>query len=74
MDVDDLVSSAEIADRLGYANSSAFGVVRLRDPDFPEPVARLGKNEHFAVWLWPDVLEWAYRHGRLRPPKRRQRP
>lgn len=74
VDVDDLVSAAEIADRLGYVNVTSFHSVRTRDPDFPQPVVRTGKNGHFLLWLWPEVLDWAYRRGRLGPRRRASPP
>ena len=70
VDVDDLVSAWDIAQRLDYRNITSFHSVRSRDPDFPEPVLRTGKGGHFLLWEWPDVLAWAYRHGRLGPRAR----
>ena len=70
VDVEELVSAWDIANRLGYRNATSFHSVRLRDPSFPAPVLRTGKGGHFLLWEWPDVLAWAYRHGRLEPRRR----
>lgn len=64
VDLDELVSAYEIAERLGYANPISFHTTRRRSPDFPEPILRTGKNGSFLLWLWPDVLAWAYKTGR----------
>lgn len=65
VDVDDLVSTWEITERLGYTNPISFSSVRLRDDTFPDPVLRFGKNDKYSLWLWPEVLAWAYRTGRV---------
>lgn len=62
VDVDDIVGAAEIAERLGLANSQLVHVWRRRHDDFPEPVREL-KRAH--VWAWPDVERWARATGRL---------
>ena len=62
IDVDDLVGTAEIADRLGLARYETVHNWRRRYPDFPEPVVQL--RQAF-VWAWPDVEAWARRTGRL---------
>ena len=61
VDVNDLVGSAEIADRLGLSHSQSVHTLRRRYPDFPEPVAVLTRTH---VWSWPDVAAWAVAHGR----------
>lgn len=61
LDADELVSLAEIADRLGRTHES----VRLlaagkRGPGgFPPPVLRL--RDRTRLWLWAEVAEWANR-------------
>jgi hypothetical protein len=63
VDVDDLVGSAEIAERLGLASSSVVRDWRRRYADFPPPVLTLRMGP---VWHWPDVAAWATETGRLR--------
>lgn len=60
--MNDLVGSAEIADRLGLAHAESVHTWRHRYADFPEPVARLSQT---LVWAWSDVEAWARRTGRL---------
>ena len=66
VDLDDLVGTAEIAERLGLSQSEGVHAWRRRYPEFPQPVATVS---HVLVWLWPDVEAWARRTGRLRPDK-----
>ena len=56
--VGDLVGAAEVALRLGYRHPQSVSLLARRDPDFPEPVVRLGRGDGAAVWAWPDVAEW----------------
>ncbi len=63
MDVDALVGTAEIAERLGVASPEAVYQWKRRYPDFPSPVARLRIG---FVWNWPDVERWARKTGRLK--------
>lgn len=62
----DLVGTAEIADRLGVAMPEVVHSWRYRyretDHPFPEPVAKLRQA---LVWAWPDVEKWARYTGRL---------
>jgi len=67
----ELVGSAEIARRLGFAWSEHVSVVRQRDPSFPEPVAQFGQAY---AWRWVDVEKWAKRTGRLTTKGRATRP
>ena len=59
---EDLVGAAEIAERLGLAQSQTVHSWRRRYSDFPEPIARLRTA---LIWAWPDVERWAERTGRL---------
>ena len=52
VDADQLVGTAEIAQRLGLANSRLVHDWRRRYDDFPEPVAKLTGS---LIWYWPDV-------------------
>jgi hypothetical protein len=63
VDVDDIVSASEIADRLGVKQRSVVHDWRRRHTDFPQPIARV-KLGH--LWAWPDVERWARRTGRLK--------
>lgn len=59
-ELDDLVSGAEIARRLGVSTQR---VHQLRDdPDFPEPLGKVGRA---IVWKWRDVERWARHVGRI---------
>jgi len=62
IDVDELVGTAEIAQRLGARNPELVHDWRRRHPDFPQPVARLKIG---FVWVWLDIEAWAKRTGRL---------
>jgi hypothetical protein len=58
----DLVGTAEIAERLGIAQTETIHAWRRRYPDFPAPVATL---KAALIWSWPDVEAWAKATGRL---------
>jgi hypothetical protein len=65
IDVDDLVGSKEIAERLGLRFVQRVHILREEDAAFPAPVfsstgGRWGKN----LWAWPDVWRWAKHSGR----------
>jgi hypothetical protein len=62
VDVDDLVSAHEIADRLHVGRPSVVHDWRYRALEFPAPVTVLGS---VLVWLWPDVEAWARETGRI---------
>lgn len=72
VDVDHIVSSHEIAERLGYRSIAAFSSVRSQAESrpapytFPRPVHEFGKNQVYKLWLWPEVLAWAYATNRIR--------
>lgn len=55
LDVEQLVGTAEIAERVGVGGS-VVGDWRRRYPEFPAPVARLAMG---ALWHWPEVERWA---------------
>lgn len=59
--LDDLVTGAEVARRLGV--SRARGHQLAARPDFPAPLGRIGQAK---VWRWTDVREWLPAVGR--PP------
>jgi hypothetical protein len=62
IDTDDLVSAAQIAERLGVKQGRLIHEWRYRDLGFPDPVADLGQT---LVWSWPEVEAWARSTGRL---------
>ncbi|HMJ76157.1 MAG TPA: hypothetical protein VK507_09295 [Iamia sp.] len=64
VDLDDLVDTLAIADRLGMSDTTAVLNLVRRHPEFPRPVAHFGGRVR--VWLWPDVEAWAKATGRLR--------
>lgn len=62
VDLDDLVTSQQIATRLGLAYVQTVHNWIHRYPDFPGPVWTEGR---FKLWLWPEVARWARETGRL---------
>jgi len=56
VDVDELVGSTEIVERLGLTSREAVGAWRSRFPDFPAPVTNLASGP---VWVWRDIDMWA---------------
>jgi predicted DNA-binding transcriptional regulator AlpA len=62
VDVEQLVGTVEIAQRLGAKRATVVHDWRRRYEDFPEPVARLSG---VWVWVWRDVERWARRTKRL---------
>jgi hypothetical protein len=62
VNVDELVGTAEIADRLEVAGPAVVHDWRRRHPDFPAPIALVSS---VYVWAWPDVKRWARRTSRL---------
>jgi len=64
VDVDDLVTSGQIAERLGIAFSETVSNWMTRYPDFPRPVWQV---DRFRLWLWSEVRSWAVDTDRLPP-------
>ncbi len=62
VDVDDLVTAVQIAERLGLAYAETVYNWINRYPDFPSPVWTDGRSR---LWLWPEVAAWARATGRL---------
>lgn len=62
LDVDLLVGTHEIAERLGLSTYYRVHDFRRRYADFPRPVRQL-KNS--LVWYWPEIEDWAKQRGRL---------
>lgn len=52
-ELEDLVTGAEIARRLGFTRARAHQLANR--PDFPRPVGRVG---NYIVWRWSDVKSW----------------
>jgi len=61
--MDDLVSAADIAERLGVGKSTVVHDWRYRNLGFPEPVKMVGP---VGIWDWPEVERWARSTGRLK--------
>ena len=73
LDIDLLVGSNEIAQRLGFRHPQTVHHYKNHDPTFPNPVLALGGNRISThIWYWPEVERWARRTGRL-PKRTRQR-
>ncbi len=68
VDVDDLVSLAEIAERLNLTSREAVRSWRQRFSDFPQPVAKLA-GVH--VYAWSDIERWAAATGHPRGYRRK---
>jgi hypothetical protein len=62
IDVDELVGTTDIADRLGLSSAQVVREWRRRHADFPAPVAKVGAT---LVWAWPEIAAWAKATGRL---------
>jgi len=62
VDLDDLVDSIGIAERLGFSHTTSVQMLRRRHPDFPEPLITFGRVR---VWSWTEVESWAKKTGRL---------
>jgi predicted DNA-binding transcriptional regulator YafY len=61
--MDDLVSAAEIADRLHVGKSTVVHDWRYRNLGFPEAVKMVGS---VGIWDWREVEKWARATGRLK--------
>ena len=62
VDPAELVTTADIAARLGLAHAETVHSWRRRHADFPAPVVERGRT---LLWHWPDVERWARATGRL---------
>jgi len=62
IDPRDLVSAADIADRLELSHANVVHSWRRRHPEFPEPIV---VREGMLLWLWPQVEAWLRETGRL---------
>lgn len=60
VDLDDLVSSGIVAARLGFRRIQLLHDRMKRDPDCPRPIRYISRT---AIWLWPEVREWALNAG-----------
>ncbi len=57
IDVDDLVSAAEVAEILGLAHHNSVTTYLHRYPDFPVPVVDKS-NGRIRLWLREDIRRW----------------
>lgn len=62
LDVEQLVGTVEIAEKLGVKRIQRVHDWRRRYEDFPAPVATLSG---VMIWNWPEIERWAKRTGRL---------
>jgi hypothetical protein len=62
IDIDQLVGTVEIAQRLGVARPQVVHDWRRRYPEFPAPIA---VRSSVGLWYWPDIERWARATGRL---------
>ena len=68
IDVDDIVGSQQIADRLGVRFVQRVHSMRVEDPAFPAPIFVSGDGPWAKrLWSWPDVWRWAKKSGRRFP-------
>ncbi len=68
VDLDNLVGSQAIADRLGVRFVERIYAMRREDPTFPAPVfSSLPGAFAKRLWSWPDVWRWAKHCGRVFP-------
>ena len=65
IDVDNLVTADQIAERLNVADLSVVYNWARRHKTFPAPVLERGKR--IRMWDWPEVKEWATEHGYPKP-------
>lgn len=62
MDLDHLVGTAEIAQRLGLRSTTTVNQWSRRHSDFPRPVKVLSAGR---FWDWREIEVWVRRTGRL---------
>ena len=62
VDVDDLVSAEEIADKFNLSHVQQVSTWARRHADFPKPIKKLQRVQ---IWHWPDVEAWAKATGRM---------
>ena len=62
VDVDDLVTAGQIAERLDLAFAETVYNWVNRYPEFPDPAWHVGR---IRLWLWTEVRAWAAATDRL---------
>lgn len=62
VDVDDLVSAPQIAERCGLGHTETVYNWVTRYPAFPAAVWKAGRVR---LWVWSEVRAWAIATGRL---------
>jgi hypothetical protein len=60
VDLDDLASAGVVAARLGQRRIQNIHYLMNSDPTCPRPIVYFSRT---AVWLWPEMREWALDHG-----------
>lgn len=65
LDVDLLVTTAEIVQRLGLTESRTVNGWMRRYDDFPKPA--IARGERVLLWYWPEVDAWARKTNRTKP-------
>lgn len=69
VDVDELVPTKVVAERLGFKGPQAIHYYLRSDPTFPKPLFEQPDAAHpFRLWYWPDIEAW-WAVRRRRPPK-----
>jgi len=63
VDISDLVSAVEVAERLGLPRSQIVHGWARRYSDLPKPIAELAIGK---IWVWPDIENWALAENRPR--------
>lgn len=66
VDLDDLLTTEEVARALGLAHSTSINLYRHRADDFPRPVVDRGQGRCL-LWLRADIEAWRSKH----PARRR---
>lgn len=62
VDVDDLVSAAEVAEILGLAQHNSVTTYLHRYDDFPRPAIEKSGGR-IRLWLRQEILEWRVKHA-----------
>ena len=61
VNLEDLVSAAEVAEILGLSHHNSVSTYRRRYEDFPAPVVNKS-NGRIRLWLRSEIEKWNYEH------------